>query len=210
MSRGKMLRVSVIPEDMRTYRVNPRTDSNIKEFSVDCGNDSFTSVDGVLCSYNQRLLVRYPPSRDGVFYYVPDEIKVIGIDAFSHVRALRHVILGPNVERIEARAFSSSIKLSRIEIGAKVKSIDASAFAFCCDLEAIEIDSHNPYFRSVNGCLLTYDYSTLVYVPARVQWIPDLSRCRYKTSCATSEWNGEGNQQLCTLELTAKNVVEPC
>ena len=76
----------------------------LQKFEVDKGNKYFTSVDGVLFSYDKTKLVSSPNLKS---YAVPNGTKIIGKYAFQGCNALQNVIVPPNsVEIIEDYAFS--------------------------------------------------------------------------------------------------------
>lgn len=68
---------------------------------------------------------------------IPNEIKIIGKNAFEEACDVEEIVLGDNVETIEDEAFIRCRNLKRVVFNNKLKEIKASAFAYCTKLESI-------------------------------------------------------------------------
>lgn len=115
---------------------------------------------------------------------IPDDIKVIGEEAFagnSHVLKievndkcdsieygafanctnLRSVDLGDGVEEVGAAAFSNDPSLKNVSMGANVKKIGTGIFAGDTALESVSISASNKYLTLDNNVLYNSDMSKL-------------------------------------------------
>lgn len=72
---------------------------------------------------------------------VPDEVEIIGAEAFSGNNFVKTVRLPRKLEAIEVGAFSYCSVLNKISIPDSVERIGSGAFACCSDLTAVEIGS---------------------------------------------------------------------
>ena len=70
---------------------------------------------------------------------IPSKVKVISESAFSSCSSLRSVILGDNVEKIEAFAFDDCKKLESIKMPNSLKVIGYMSFKDCSELKTVEL-----------------------------------------------------------------------
>lgn len=73
------------------------------------------------------------------------------------------VYYGKPVTAIAGGAFADCLTLERILIPASVTQIGEGVFAGCTSLSSVVIDSENPAYRMVNGCLIDLDQKKLLY-----------------------------------------------
>jgi len=84
-------------------------------------------------------LVRY--KRNGeTRIKIPNEIKIIGGNAFEEACDVEEVVFGENVEIVEAEAFIRCRNLKRVVFNKKLREIKSSAFAYCTNLEAVKFN----------------------------------------------------------------------
>jgi len=81
---------------------------SLNNIFVDSSNPSFTSVDGVLFSKDQSVLVRYPCNKSGQTYTVPTDVKEIGSGAFESAWNLWDITLHDGITKIGFNAFFST------------------------------------------------------------------------------------------------------
>jgi hypothetical protein len=98
----------------------------LKEISVAAGNPAYTSIDGVLFSKDQTMLLAYPGGK-GSQYTIPRKVTGIGDEAFAGSR-LTAIDIPPNVTSIGERAFADN-QLTDVTIPPKAGAIGRSAFA---------------------------------------------------------------------------------
>ncbi len=111
----------------------------LEAIDVDADNPVYSSIDGVLFSKDQSLLIQYPSAKAGAVYTVPAGVTVIGDDAFRHCSNLTEVNISSGVQKIGRDAFDACENLASVTIPAGVTEIGASAFAICQNLTSAAI-----------------------------------------------------------------------
>ena len=154
---------TVIPQTVRRISSNAFGDSdftkieigsNLEEISSDsfdsCGFVESIKVDKANHVYDSRnncnaiiesatnTLIRGCRST-----IIPDCIKSIGANAFSHVFDLKEITIPEGVEFIGQNAFDGCDSLESIVIPATVKVIDLCAFNYCPSLKSVTIKNKN-------------------------------------------------------------------
>ena len=85
--------------------------TSLTEILVDEGNIFYTSIDGVLFSYDKKTLVMYPPGKADNFYRIPNGVTEINEEAFHWCSNLEKVFIPDGVLHIGNDAFEgTSIK----------------------------------------------------------------------------------------------------
>ena len=97
---------------------------------------------------------------------IPSGVTRIGPYAFLRTN-ISQITLPASLTRIDEFAFNGT-PLTSITIPAKVATIGERAFYECKSLQNITVNSQNPYLKSVNGVLFTYDGTEMIcYCPGR-------------------------------------------
>lgn len=93
-----------------------------------------------------------------------DEHPILGIGEYAIVLSedIREVIIGDNIEWISAFGISKLPNLQRVEIGKNVSDIRYGLFAYCPSLTEVVINPDNPFFKSIDGAITSFDGKTLV------------------------------------------------
>lgn len=112
--------------------------SGIKEFSVEKGNPTYSSVDGCLCSGDGRILIK-APAGDVTEAEIPAAVEEIGTGAFGGCLKMEKARIGPGVRSIGQDAFKGCSSLKSLEISEGVESIGKYAFFGCTSLEEVRI-----------------------------------------------------------------------
>lgn len=107
---------------------------------VDNANPTYSSVDGVLYSKDQSLLIKCPDGKSGDFT-VPSTVKTIGSYALNNCNRITSVVIPDGVTVIEDGAFSHCDRLVSVTIPVSVTSIGRSAFEYCGSLKDATIPS---------------------------------------------------------------------
>ncbi|MCR5050618.1 MAG: leucine-rich repeat domain-containing protein [Paludibacteraceae bacterium] len=110
-------------------------------FGVATNNQNFCSVDGVLFSKDTLTLIQYPSGNMRTAYTIPNNVQVIGNDAFKHCSFLQSVTIGENVRIIENWAIDGCSSLQSITIPDNVQTIGEYAFNYCTSLQSVTIGS---------------------------------------------------------------------
>ena len=116
--------------------------SGLRSINVDAGNLKYSSVDGVLFGNNQSVIIKYPSRKPeysfGSEYTIPNNVIIIGDEAFSGCSGLRRIVIPTSVSSIGEGAFSRC-GLNSITIPESVISIGYEAFRGCPYIESITI-----------------------------------------------------------------------
>ena len=105
--------------------------ASLEEFIVASGNQTFSTIDGVLFSSNGTMLHRYPEGKTEGTYFVPDGVTGIGIQAFTLTQA-DTVVLPESVDTFMLQAFAKSYSLLNIiALGGKPTSTGQGIFNDC-------------------------------------------------------------------------------
>ena len=110
----------------------------LTEFQVVEGNPVFSSVDGLLLSQDQKMLIRVPEGRVGLFT-VPDYITSIGAEAFYGCGSLTRITIPGSVTEIGSGAFVRCDWLASVTMLEGLKSIADKAFYNCPNLKTVTI-----------------------------------------------------------------------
>ena len=60
---------------------------------IECDNEHYKSIDGVLFTADCKTLVYYPQGREDSQYIIPDTVVKIGTGAFDYLYKLRKIIV---------------------------------------------------------------------------------------------------------------------
>jgi hypothetical protein len=110
---------------------------------VDTDNPNYSSINGVLFSKLQDILIRYPIGKTGD-YTIPDSVTDIGMGAFYNCRSLTSVIIPDSVTAIGEGAFLQCNGLTSVSIGNSVTNIGAFAFSDCDKLTELYVKAQTP------------------------------------------------------------------
>ena len=111
--------------------------SALKEINVDAGNQKYASIDGVLYTKDQSVLLKCP-------------------------NAQTSVTIPSGVKRVEARAFGDCRFLKSMTIPEGVTDIGDAAFAGCNAITSFSVDLSNPSYSARDGLLCSKDGTVLV------------------------------------------------
>ncbi len=132
------LRDLFIPSSVTSIVSDSLRASAVGEITVDSGNRSYKSVDGVLFTYDLKTLVMFPCRKTGT-YVIPDSVTRIEDHAFNGCFYLSNIIIPDSVTEIGEYAFDGCDGLTSIVIPASVTVIGRCAFSGCENLTSIVI-----------------------------------------------------------------------
>ncbi|MCK5863158.1 MAG: leucine-rich repeat protein, partial [Candidatus Hydrogenedentes bacterium] len=98
--------------------------------AVAASNPSFSDIDGVLFDKSKTCLLQCPAGKSGS-YEIPENIAVVGYEAFNGCINLIHVGMPDSVGNLEYGAFLFCTGLQRIIIGDGVRNISRNAYLSC-------------------------------------------------------------------------------
>jgi hypothetical protein len=112
--------------------------SSLEDITVEDGNRTYSSTDGVLFNKLKTVLIRYPEGKTQRSYYIPSSVTWISIDAFYSSR-LTSVNIPGSVTSIGGEAFMNCCRLRSVTLPGSVTRIDSYTFAGCCRLRSVTI-----------------------------------------------------------------------
>lgn len=133
----------------------------LKEINVDSENSTFVSIDGVVYSRDQTVLIRFPGGRGGEFV-IPSTVTEVGCCSFKFCSSLRNVILSEGVRYIGPHAFRGCENLTSMVVPASVNEIGDSAFSYCYKLSRFYFKGDPPTVeygfetRSIDPIIVRY------------------------------------------------------
>ena len=117
--------------------------SNLTSITVDAGNPSYSSEDGVLFNKDKTELIACPRRKAGA-YTIPNSVTMINSQAFLLCNGLTSIQIPSSVNY----------------------SDNSSLFVGCSSLTSISVDANNPSLSVENGVLFNKDKTTLIDFPA--------------------------------------------
>ena len=133
----------------------------LKFFTVDPKNQTYSSINGLLCSKDGRTLVQYVIG-DGT---IPPCVTSIGEGAFSGCSGLTSLTIPSSVTSIGERAFAYCSGLTSVTIPSSVTNVMRGAFAGCSDLTSVTIPSS---VTSIGKWAFGWSGLTSVTIPSSV------------------------------------------
>jgi len=115
---------------------------SLASFNVAANNPNYCSIDSVLFSKGQTILIKCPAAKHGA-YSIPNTVISFGYTAFAYCS-----------------------NLTSVSIGSNVSEINDDIFFACTKLNSIIVESTNPNFCSVDGILFNKDCTVLKTFPS--------------------------------------------
>ena len=137
--------------------------ANLEEIIVAEGNNSYSSIDGVLYDKNKTTLLKCPDKKSQVT--IPTSVTAIENGAFTGCHGLTTIEIPNSVKSISSQAFFSCRNLTTVSIGNSVTTIENGAFSACISLEGIVVSEENPVYSSLDGVLYNKDKTELLKWP---------------------------------------------
>ena len=155
---------------------------------TEAGNPVFTSMDGVLINSITETLIAWPQGKPVQKASIHEGIKMIAPRAFTGNTQIKEVALPASLVEIGESAFSGCDNLVRADLPDGLKIIGTAAFYWCRMLEpspipqsvenimpyafsnclaaaAFSVDSANPFYSSMDGCLYDIRNAALLSYP---------------------------------------------
>ena len=118
--------------------------NNLVSIEVNENNVHYKSINGHLCTKDEKTLIQYAGGNPDINAVIPDGVTTIGYGAFAYCT-----------------------NIYTINIPDSVTNIGDYAFAYCSSLTLIEVDENNKYYKSIDGNLYTNDGKTLIQYATR-------------------------------------------
>ena len=113
---------------------------SIVNINADENNPKFSSQDGILFSKDKKRIAAFPPGRKGT-YEIPENVEIIGSDAFFGCEYLTQITVPDSVKSILSDAFEYCNALTTIILPEHITEIPLSAFCECRNLAEFKIPS---------------------------------------------------------------------
>lgn len=114
----------------------------LKTIEVDADNTMFASENGVLYNNDKTQIFRFPCANEEAEFEIPDEVKIIGANAFAGCQNLSSIIISDSVKTIYRRAFADCRGITSMNIPDSVEYIDAGVFQGCTNLQSVQISDN--------------------------------------------------------------------
>ena len=113
----------------------------LNNISVDSANLTYHDRNGVLFNSNTNEIVCFPAARSGS-YFIPNDVKSIGRNAFDSCRKLTSVTIPDSVTNIGYWAFNCCYGLTSVTIPDSVTTLDDGVFCNCGGLSNVTIGAN--------------------------------------------------------------------
>ena len=165
----KSITISESVQDIGEYAFFGCT--SLAAINVAASNENYASVNGILFSKDKTKIVYYPASKKDTSYYIPGNVKIIGIAAFRDCTYLKSITIPNSVTNIEHHAFSNCTSLTSITIPDSITTIEMAAFNGCTSLTCVKIPDS---VTSISwGAFYNCVSLTSITIPTNVKTIAD-------------------------------------
>ena len=159
----------------------------ISGVEIDENNPNYTTVDGVIYSKDEEVLVSYLPNGPETYtipngvtaiganaflwnesiikIILPKSLEIIGESAFEDCYVLETIVVNDNLKEILKYAFHGCYNLKSFDVPASLTSINEFVFNNCSFLQSINVSSENPVYSSEDGVLYNKDKTELIRCP---------------------------------------------
>ena len=114
----------------------------LEYIGVDENNPNYKSADGILYSKDGKTLMRYPASKNGDAFKIPEGVTTIDRFAFSRNENLKSITIPNSVISIGECVFNRAVSLESIVIPDSVEKIGGYAFEKCISLKNITLSNN--------------------------------------------------------------------
>ena len=157
-----------IPASVTEVGRNPFANcASLTSINVEEGNSAFFSIDGVLYSNDNKVLISCPAGKQGDFE-IPDGVNIIAEHAFEGCSGLTGLSMPEGLTTIGEEAFYECDGLTEIEIPANVTSINESSFDGCDAIKTVVVAEENAKYKSVGGVLYMREPAKMIYCPFEI------------------------------------------
>jgi len=112
---------------------------SITNYSVAASNSHFKTVNGVLFSADDTILMQYPSALPGAEYVIPTNVTEVSGRAFFGSTALTNIIMSSGITMFGEWAFAECASITSVNIPDSVTTIGEASFAGCMALSTLII-----------------------------------------------------------------------
>lgn len=109
----------------------------LTKINVNESHSVFSSIDGILCSKDQKTLIAYPLGKSSVVNDIPTSIETIGPYAFASAQKIKSIYLSDTITSLSEHSFDACKKMTEITLSNNISDIPTYCFANCSDLSVI-------------------------------------------------------------------------
>jgi hypothetical protein len=177
--------------------------NSLLSINTHAANTNFSSINGVLFSKDQQLLIQYPTGRSGD-YEIPTPVKTVGANAFLSTTGLQSVLIPQAITSIQSSAFANCNALTSITIGhpdsistATVR-IATDAFTGCPSITQLALNKTFSFTSGDNSPFKNLTLVTALLMGNGVASIPDysFSGCTGLNSVRFGQTNSTGKNAI--------------
>lgn len=185
---------------------------SLTEINVPASNTTYCSVDGVLYTKNMTGLIKYPASKEGDTFTLPDTVSQLRYQAFRgnknlvRINGLNQItsfinnnsdgvfslcqkleeidLSGLTVSSLSYYSIQSCPKVKRITLSSSIQSIRYENFYNLPDLEEVHFQGTTP--PALSGTNGSYDYRNFKSCPKVKFYVPSSAVDAYKNATGSS------------------------
>ena len=155
-----------IPASLEKIGLASNFPNTISTITVDSGNSTFVSENGILYDKNTKnLIMCYSKDSD---ITIQEGILSLGERCFTQAVNAVNIILSDSLTSIGRHAFTDCAKIQNLKIGKNVSNIN-KYFKYKNYAGTVSIDSANPYFMIKDNILYSKDGKTMYNVLYQIQ-----------------------------------------
>lgn len=131
---------------------------NLEEIVVNPENPFFKSIDGVLYSFDETQIIKYPPMKKDSVFTIPKAVKYIERGCFNKCAYLEELYITEDVRFLNNESISFCNKLRKIDFNSIV-DFGSNAITDCPDLASSNEFSRDVIFlgRGTYNCPRIYE-----------------------------------------------------
>lgn len=183
----------ILPDSVESVGVNPFAScSSLQEIIISPNHPYLFLADNALCVRADRRLISYPSGLKRENVIIPNQIEIIGKEAFQECTGIESITLPESVVCIEDNAFTFCTGLTEIILSGMLLSIGEGAFSYCIGISSLTLPDH--LVSIGNYAFYHCEKLNNVYIPGSVAVIsplafidcPDLTVITFPGSAAES------------------------
>lgn len=172
--------------------------SKFKAIYTASGNKYFTSLDGILYSYDRTRMLAYPRGKRDTIFEIPEGVTQIDEMAFSRASYLKKVILPDS--------YTISTDLPENILNRDYANSLSGAFYLYTGINSVSVKSSNTKYTSVDGILYSKNMKTLWYVPNKYKGTVNIANGVEKTEKGSMFISNKGNTLWTNIVFPASMV----
>lgn len=116
----------------------------LSSITVSSDNMTYSSENGVLFNKNRTTIYKYPPSKAGDSYVIPNTVTLLEASSFWNTKLLTSITIPDSVTTISQGAFVGSSSMTSITFPASIANIGDQVFWFASSLSSAYFSGNAP------------------------------------------------------------------